>query len=248
MRISLILILFFSLILFFILSFQKDDYNFKIKSNTNFENAKYINEVEGCGFKKNEKGDRKKSAIILVDKKKDITIKNGFFECTNKSVIFLDRSQNIVISKVTAAKGSDNVIQINNSFSIVRDSQFSSNHGNYCIEGDNGIIILFNNVIKDCLIGMEIEKTDDNDYTIIILLNNEFKKIERNIIRCMDRKNQNSQIYLFIKNNILENAPYFEKKGKCQNVLDIDDGLEKAITSNNFDQIKILVEKKIMGF
>ena len=239
-------ILILSLIIKF---FQATTNNFIIKEDKNFKNSTFINNIKGCGKKENENGIRKNKSIVVIENSKDIFVTNGTFSCTNKSIFYVDNSKNLIISNINASKGSDNVLQVDNSFSIIKDSTISFNENNKCIEGDNGIIILSNNIIKNCTIGLEIEKNDNSNYTAIVLLNNEFKDIKQNIIRCFDNKEAGQgKIYLFTKNNRLNKTPYFGTKHPCLNKIDINKNLEDAILNNNFQKIQILIEELIFDF
>lgn len=242
-------ILFLSILFLLSYKFFLAQNNIIISSNENFTDKSFVNKEDGCGIKENEKGLRKKKSIVVIENLNNIKVTGGTFECTNKSIFYIENSENIIVSNVNASKGSDNVFQIDNSFSIIENSNISFNKNNKCIEADNGIIILFGNLISNCTIGIEVEKTDKNDFVAIILLNNTFKNIDQNVIRCYDNQNpKEGNIYLFRKNNELEGTFFFGAKHPCMNDINININLEEAINDYNFDEIKKILIKNINFF
>ena len=238
------------IIIFSYTYFSSNRTNFIISTDKDFENNSFINKDKGCGTKANEKGLRKKISHVVIEKVNNIKLSNGIFECSNKSLFFINDSQNILISNIDASKGSDNIFQSDNSSVILEDSKISFNKNNKCIEADNGILILIDNIIENCTIGLEIESSISNEEpVIIILLDNTFRKINRDIIWCFDNGNpKKSNIFLFKKNNDLNEKAYEGKKNICKNIIDIDFELEKAIKKYDFKNLKNILKKRINDF
>ena len=124
-------------------------------------------------------------------------------------MIYAKWNLNLIISSVNASKGSDNAFEIRNSNAIIKDSKFSFSPQNKCVEGENGLLVFYNNILENCKNGFDIEKTDSSEFTAVIFLKNEFISIKHDAFNCHDRYDKKAnKVYLFLKDNT------FKKKGK----------------------------------
>ncbi len=244
-----------SLIIIFLLfssSIAKSDskINITINESADFTGKEFKRNEEGCGFKKNQKGNRDKESVLNIFYSKNSTIKGGKFECSLQNVIYAKWNLNLIISSVNASKGSDNAFEIINSNAIIKDSKFSFSPQNKCVEGENGLLIFYNNILENCEQGFDIEKTDSSEFTAVIFLNNQFISIRHDAFNCHDRNDKKAnKVYLFLKDNkFLKKGKKFRKFGKysnCKKRFKISRELENAVLNSDFERIEILVRDTI---
>ena len=176
--------------------------NITVKESTDFTGKEFKRNEEGCGLQKNQKGNRDKESVLNIFYSKNSTIKGGTFECSLQNVIYAKWNLNLIISSVNASRGSDNAFEIRNSNAIIKDSKFSFSPQNKCVEGENGLLVFYNNILENCEQGFDIEKTDSSEFTAVVFLNNEFISIEHDAFNCHDRNDKKAnKVYLFLKDN-----------------------------------------------
>lgn len=183
--------------------------NITVKESTDFTGKEFKRNEEGCGLQKNQKGNRDKESVLNIFYSKNSTIKGGTFECSLQNVIYAKWNLNLIILSVNASRGSDNAFEIRNSNAIIKDSKFSFSPQNKCVEGENRLLVFYNNILENCEQGFDIEKTDSSEFTAVVFLNNEFISIKHDAFNCHDRNDKKAnKVYLFLKDN------KFKKKGK----------------------------------
>ena len=224
--------------------------NITVKESTDFTGKEFKRNEEGCGLQKNQKGNRDKESVLNIFYSKNSTIKGGTFECSLQNVIYAKWNLNLIISSVNASKGSDNAFEIRNSNAIIKDSKFSFSPQNKCVEGENGLLVFYNNILENCEQGFDIEKTDSSEFTAVVFLNNEFISIGHDAFNCHDRNNKKAnKVYLFLKDNkFKKKGKKFRKFGKysnCKKRFKISSELENAVLNSDFERIEILVRETI---
>tara|TARA_A100001388_G_scaffold267921_1_gene242534 strand:- start:51 stop:809 length:759 start_codon:yes stop_codon:yes gene_type:complete len=224
--------------------------NITVKESTDFTGKEFKRNEEGCGMQKNQKGNRDKESVLNIFYSKNSTIKGGTFECSLQNVIYAKWNLNLIISSVNASRGSDNAFEIRNSNAIIKDSKFSFSPQNKCVEGENGLLVFYNNILENCEQGFDIEKTDSSEFTAVVFLNNEFISIEHDAFNCHDRNDKKAnKVYLFLKDNkFKKKGQKFRKFGKysnCKKRFKISSELESAVLNSDFERIEILVRETI---
>ena len=224
--------------------------NITVKESTDFTGKEFKRNEEGCGLQKNQKGNRDKESVLNIFYSKNSTIKGGTFECSLQNVIYAKWNLNLIISSVNASRGSDNAFEIRNSNAIIKDSKFSFSPQNKCVEGENGLLVFYNNILENCEQGFDIEKTDSSEFTAVVFLNNEFISIGHDAFNCHDRNDKKAnKVYLFLKDNkFKKKGKKFRKFGKysnCKKRLKISSELENAVLNSDFERIEILVRETI---
>ena len=224
--------------------------NITVKESTDFTGKEFKRNEEGCGLQKNQKGNRDKESVLNIFYSKNSTIKGGTFECSLQNVIYAKWNLNLIISSVNASRGSDNAFEIRNSNAIIKDSKFSFSPQNKCVEGENGLLVFYNNILENCEQGFDIEKTDSSEFTAVVFLNNEFISIGHDAFNCHDRNDKKAnKVYLFLKDNkFLKKGKKFRKFGKysnCKKRFKISSELENAVLNSDFERIEILVRETI---
>ena len=224
--------------------------NITVKESTDFTGKEFKRNEEGCGLQKNQKGNRDKESVLNIFYSKNSTIKGGTFECSLQNVIYAKWNLNLIISSVNASRGSDNAFEIRNSNAIIKDSKFSFSPQNKCVEGENGLLVFYNNILENCEQGFDIEKTDSSEFTAVVFLNNEFISIGHDAFNCHDRNNKKAnKVYLFLKDNkFKKKGKKFRKFGKysnCKKRFKISSELENAVLKSDFERIEILVRETI---
>ena len=242
---KIILIVLSFYFLFAFSSFASEKYNFRINGKShNFDNKVFSNNLVGCGDRQYQKGSRKNESILYLTGT-DFKIVGGIFDCSLQNTIFVERATNLVIENVTSSRGSDNPLEIRNSYVFVRNSTFKDSVTNKCVETENGIVIFYRNTFSNCRNGHDMELTKSG-YAVSVFLENRFIKIRDDGFNC------HGNVFLFLKNNTFSGqAGYtFRKFGKrktCKNVFQIPKELEDSIKANNhIDSFKII--KKIISF
>ena len=224
--------------------------NITVKESTDFTGKEFKRNEEGCGLQKKQKGNRDKESVLNIFYSKNSTIKGGTFECSLQNVIYAKWNLNLIISSVNASRGSDNAFEIRNSNAIIKDSKFSFSPQNKCVEGENGLLVFYNNILENCEQGFDIEKTDSSEFTAVVFLNNEFISIGHDAFNCHDRNNKKAnKVYLFLKDNkFKKKGKKFRKFGKysnCKKRFKISSELENAVLNSDFERIEILVRETI---
>ena len=224
--------------------------NITVKESTDFTGKEFKRNEEGCGLQKNQKGNRDKESVLNIFYSKNSTINGGTFECSLQNVIYAKWNLNLIISSVNASRGSDNAFEIRNSNAIIKDSKFSFSPQNKCVEGENGLLVFYNNILENCEQGFDIEKTDSSEFTAVVFLNNEFISIGHDAFNCHDRNNKKAnKVYLFLKDNkFKKKGKKFRKFGKysnCKKRFKISSELENAVLDSDFERIEILVRETI---
>ena len=224
--------------------------NITVKESADFNGKEFKRNEEGCGLKKNQKGNRDKESVLNIFYSKNSTIKGGTFECSLQNVIYAKWNLNLIISSVNASRGSDNAFEIRNSNAIIKDSKFSFSPQNKCVEGENGLLVFYNNILENCEQGFDIEKTDSSEFTAVVFLNNEFISIGHDAFNCHDRNDKKAnKVYLFLKDNkFKKKGKKFRKFGKysnCKKRFKISSELENAVLKSDFERIEILVRETI---
>ena len=224
--------------------------NITVKESSDFTGKEFKRNEEGCGLQKNQKGNRDKESVLNIFYSKNSTIKGGTFECSLQNVIYAKWNLNLIISSVNASKGSDNAFEIRNSNAIIKDSKFSFSPQNKCVEGENGLLVFYNNILENCEQGFDIEKTDSSEFTAVVFLNNEFISIGHDAFNCHDRNDKKAnKVYLFLKDNkFKKKGKKFRKFGKysnCKKRFKISSELENAVLNSDFERIEILVRETI---
>ena len=224
--------------------------NITVKESTDFTGKEFKRNEEGCGLQKNQKGNRDKESVLNIFYSKNSTIKGGTFECSLQNVIYAKWNLNLIISSVNASKGSDNAFEIRNSNAIIKDSKFSFSPQNKCVEGENGLLVFYNNILENCEQGFDIEKTDSSEFTAVVFLNNEFISIGHDAFNCHDKNDKKAnKVYLFLKDNkFKKKGKKFRKFGKysnCKKRFKISSELENAVLNSDFERIEILVRETI---
>ena len=224
--------------------------NITVKESTDFNGKEFKRNEEGCGLQKNQKGNRDKESVLNIFYSKNSTIKGGTFECSLQNVIYAKWNLNLIISSVNASRGSDNAFEIRNSNAIIKDSKFSFSPQNKCVEGENGLLVFYNNILENCEQGFDIEKTDSSEFTAVVFLNNEFISIGHDAFNCHDRNDKKAnKVYLFLKDNkFKKKGKKFRKFGKysnCKKRFKISSELENAVLNSDFERIEILVRETI---
>ena len=224
--------------------------NITVKESTDFNGKEFKRNEEGCGLQKNQKGNRDKESVLNIFYSKNSTIKGGIFECSLQNVIYAKWNLNLIISSVNASRGSDNAFEIRNSNAIIKDSKFSFSPQNKCVEGENGLLVFYNNILENCEQGFDIEKTDSSEFTAVVFLNNEFISIGHDAFNCHDRNDKKAnKVYLFLKDNkFKKKGKKFRKFGKysnCKKRFKISSELENAVLNSDFERIEILVRETI---
>ena len=224
--------------------------NITVKESTDFTGKEFKRNEEGCGLQKNQKGNRDKESVLNIFYSKNSTIKGGTFECSLQNVIYAKWNLNLIISSVNASRGSDNAFEIRNSNAIIKDSKFSFSPQNKCVEGENGLLVFYNNILENCEQGFDIEKTDSSEFTAVVFLNNEFISIGHDAFNCHDKNDKKAnKVYLFLKDNkFKKKGKKFRKFGKysnCKKRFKISSELENAVLKSDFERIEILVRETI---
>ena len=224
--------------------------NITVKESTDFTGKEFKRNEEGCGLQKNQKGNRDKESVLNIFYSKNSTIKGGTFECSLQNVIYAKWNLNLIISSVNASRGSDNAFEIRNSNAIIKDSKFSFSPQNKCVEGENGLLVFYNNILENCEQGFDIEKTDSSEFTAVVFLKNEFISIGHDAFNCHDRNDKKAnKVYLFLKDNkFKKKGKKFRKFGKysnCKKRFKISSELENAVLNSDFERIEILVRETI---
>ena len=224
--------------------------NITVKESTDFTGKEFKRNEEGCGLQKNQKGNRDKESVLNIFYSKNSTIKGGTFECSLQNVIYAKWNLNLIISSVNASRGSDNAFEIRNSNAIIKDSKFSFSPQNKCVEGENGLLVFYNNILENCEQGFDIEKTDSSEFTAVVFLNNEFISIGHDAFNCHDRNDKKAnKVYLFLKDNkFKKKGKKFRKFGKysnCKKRFKISSELENAVLNSDFERIETLVRETI---
>ena len=246
--------LYISLVLMFFVftsySNAENRVNFTVSASEDFTGKEFKSDKKGCGFQKNQKGNRDEESVLNIFYSKNSTIRGGTFECSLQNVIYAKWNRNLIISSVNASKGSDNAFEIRNSNAIIKDSKFSFSPQNKCVEGENGLLVFYNNILENCKLGFDIEKTDSAEFTAVIFLKNEFISIEHDAFNCHDRYDKKAnKVYLFLKDNkFTKKGKDFRKFGKysnCKKKFEISSELERAVLNSDFKKIEILVKETI---
>ena len=246
--------LYISLVLMFFVftsySNAENKVNFTISASEDFTGKEFKSDKKGCGLNKYQKGNRDKESVLNIFYSKNSTIKGGTFECSLQNVIYAKWNLNLIISSVNASKGSDNAFEIRNSNAIIKDSKFSFSPQNKCVEGENGLLVFYNNILENCEQGFDIEKTDSSEFTAAVFLNNEFISIGHDAFNCHDRNDKKAnKVYLFLKDNkFKKKGKKFRKFGKysnCKKRFKISSELENAVLNSDFERIEILVRETI---
>ena len=245
--------------------FANENYNIKIKSqNKDFGNKVFLNKTKGCGKRKYQDGERKSAAILYLTGE-NFVVENGTFDCSLQNTIYVQRAKNLVIQNVTSSRGSDNPLEIRDSFVFVKNSTFKDSVDNKCVETENGIVVFYKNTFSNCRNGFDMELTKSQfhvwgtkyslNYSAVVFLENKFLKIRDDAFHCHDRrKNGDGSVFLFLKNNTFSGKlgytfRKFGKKRDCLKVINISDELENAIISGNnlhlFNLIRKTVEQKM---
>ena len=224
--------------------------NITVKESTDFTGKEFKRNEEGCGLQKKQKGNRDKESVLNIFYSKNSTIKGGTFECSLQNVIYAKWNLNLIISSVNASRGSDNAFEIRNSNAIIKDSKFSFSPQNKCVEGENGLLVFYNNILENCEQGFDIEKTDSSEFTAVVFLKNEFISIGHDAFNCHDRNDKKAnKVYLFLKDNkFKKKGQKFRKFGKysnCKKRFKISSELENAVLNSDFERIEILVRETI---
>ena len=224
--------------------------NITVKESADFTGKEFKRNEEGCGLKKNQKGNRDEESVLNIFYSKNSIIKGGTFECSLQNVIYAKWNRNLIISSINASKGSDNAFEIRNSNAIIKDSKFSFSPQNKCVEGENGLLVFYNNILENCEQGFDIEKTDSSEFTAAVFLNNEFISIGHDAFNCHDRNDKKAnKVYLFLKDNkFKKKGKKFRKFGKysnCKKRFKISSELENAVLNSDFERIEILVRETI---
>ena len=224
--------------------------NITVKESTDFTGKEFKRNEEGCGLQKNQKGNRDKESVLNIFYSKNSTIKGGTFECSLQNVIYAKWNLNLIISSVNASRGSDNAFEIRNSNAIIKDSKFSFSPQNKCVEGENGLLVFYNNILENCKVGFDIEKTDSSEFAAVIFLKNQFISIRHDAFNCHDRYDKKAnKVYLFLKDNTFKKkGKDFRKFGKysnCKKKFKITRELEDAVLNSDFERIDILVRETI---
>ena len=224
--------------------------NITVKESTDFTGKEFKRNEEGCGLQKDQKGNRDKESVLNIFYSKNSTIKGGTFECSLQNVIYAKWNLNLIISSVNASRGSDNAFEIRNSNAIIKDSKFSFSPQNKCVEGENGLLVFYNNILENCEQGFDIEKTDSSEFTAVVFLNNEFISIGHDAFNCHDKNDKKAnKVYLFLKDNkFKKKGKKFRKFGKysnCKKRFKISSELENAVLNSDFERIEILVRETI---
>ena len=196
----------------------------------------------------------------------DFIVKGGIFDCSLQNTIFVQNAKNLVIDNITSSRGSDNPIEIRDSFVFVKDSIFEDSYDNKCVETENGIVIFYNNLFANCKLGFDMELTSSKIYTrkksgewnysslnysAAVFLENNFYRIRDDAFHCHDRrKNGKGNVYLFLKNNEFSGQAghtfrKFGKKKSCLNIVKISSELEKAIKSDNLNSAFSLIKNTV---
>lgn len=243
--------------------FANEKHNIIIYSqNKDFGNKFFSNNKKGCGQKNYQKGHRKREAILFLSGE-NFVVENGTFDCSYQNTIYVQRAKNLVIQNVTSSRGSDNPIEIRDSFVFVQNSTFKDSIDNKCVETENGIVVFYNNTFSNCRLGHDMELTKSQfwvsgkkyelNYSAVVFLKNKFLKIRDDAFHCHDRrKNGSGNVFLFLKNNTFSGSRKigytFRKFGKnrtCLKVINISNELENAIISSNTSKIYEIIRKTI---
>ena len=241
-------------------------HNIRLYSQSrNFGEKIYSNNAKGCGYQKYQKGDRKRESVLFLTGE-DFIVKGGIFDCSLQNTIFVQNTKNLVIDNITSSRGSDNPIEIRDSFVFVKDSIFEDSYDNKCVETENGIVIFYNNLFANCKLGFDMELTTSKIYTrkksgewnysslnysAAVFLENNFYRIRDDAFHCHDRrKNGKGNVYLFLKNNEFSGQAghtfrKFGKKKSCLNIVKISSELEKAIKSDNLNSAFSLIKNTV---
>jgi len=241
-------------------------HNIQLNSQSrDFGKEIYSNNAKGCGYQKYQKGDRKRESVLYLTGE-DFIVKGGIFDCSLQNTIFVKNAKNLVIEQITSSRGSDNPIEIRDSFVFVKDSIFEDSYDNKCVETENGIVIFYNNIFSNCKNGFDMELTSSTIYTTnkygewnfsslnysaAVFLENNFSKIRDDAFHCHDRrKDGKGNVYLFLKNNEFSGQSgytfrKFGKKKDCLKIVKISTELEKAIKSNNLNSAFSLIKNTV---
>ncbi len=237
------------------------NHNIRIDSESkDFGDKLFSNNQKGCGKRKYQKGDRKRAAILYLTGENFI-VENGAFDCSLQNTIYVQRAKNLVIQNITSSRGSDNAIEIRDSFVFVQNSTFKDSIDNKCVETENGIVVFYNNTFSNCRNAFDMELTKSSfyisgknyklNYSAVVFFKNKFLKIRDDAFHCHDRrKNGSGNVFLFLKNNTFSGKSgytfrKFGKKKDCLKVINISTELENAIISNNTSKIYELIRKTI---
>ena len=174
-----------------------ENHNIRINSeNKDFGNKLFSNNQKGCGKRKYQKGDRKSAAILYLTGENFI-VENGAFDCSLQNTIYVQRAKNLVIQNVTSSRGSDNPIEIRDSFVFVQNSTFKDSVDNKCVETENGIVVFYNNTFSNCRNGFDMELTKSSfyisekdyelNYSAVVFLKNKFCCIHNNLFYIVKR-------------------------------------------------------------
>ena len=229
--------------LFAFSSFASEKYNFRINGKShNFDNKVFSNNLVDCGDKQYQKGSRKYESILYLTGN-DFKIEGGIFDCSLQNTIFVERATNLVIENVTSSRGSDNPLEIRNSYVFVRNSTFKDSKSNKCVETENGIVIFYRNTFSNCRNGHDMELTKSG-YAVSVFLENRFIKIRGDGFNC------HGNVFLFLKNNTFsgqagETFRKFGKRISCKNVFQIPKELEDSIKANNHIKSFKIIKKII---
>lgn len=241
-------------------------HNIRLNSQSrDFGEKIYSNNVKGCGYQKYQKGDRKRESVLFLTGA-DFIVKGGIFDCSLQNTVFVQNAKNLVIDNITSSRGSDNPIEIRDSFVFVKDSIFEDSYDNKCVETENGIVIFYNNMFANCKLGFDMELTSSKFYTrkksgelnysslnysAAVFIENNFSRIRDDAFHCHDRrKDGKGNVYLFLKNNEFSGQGgytfrKFGKKKSCLNIVKISSELEKAIKSNNLKSAFSLIKNTV---
>lgn len=213
-----------------------------VSENVDFDGEMFSNSTDGCGYREFQQGGRQQTAVLFLTGS-DFWVRDGAFDCSLQSTVFVDRAVNLVIENISSSRGSDNPIELRDSFTLVKGSFFRDSFDNKCVEVENGISIFFENEFSNCRNGfdMELTKLDISvtgeayslPYSAAIFLNNKFSKIRDDVFHCHDRTTK-GRVFLFLKGNKISGQPgytlrKFGKRKSCVEVLDISKELERAI-------------------
>jgi len=236
--------------------------------NRDFGNEYYKNEEKGCGKRENQKGEREKEALLYLTGE-DFIVKGGTFDCSLQNTIFVKRAKNLILQDVTSSRGSDNPLEIRDSFVLVKNSIFKDSVDNKCVETENGIVIFFNNIFSNCRNGFDMELTSSKfntinksfeqfpvelNYSAVVFLENKFLKIRDDAFHCHDRRqNGNGNVYLFLKDNKFSGKAGFTfrkfgKKKDCLKVIKISPELEQAIKSSDLNLSFRIIKDSVHAF
>ena len=241
--------------------FANEIHNIRINSeNKDFGDKLFSNNQKGCGKRKYQNGYRKSAAVLYLTGENFI-IENGAFDCSLQNTIYVEGAKNLVIQNVTSSRGSDNPIEIRDSFVFVQNSTFKDSVDNKCVETENGIVVFYNNTFSNCRNAFDMELTKSSfyilrknyelNYSAVVFLKNNFLKIRDDAFHCHDRrKNGSGNVFLFLKNNTFSGKSgytfrKFGKKRDCLKVINISNELEDAIISGNTSKVYELVRKTI---